>query len=149
VARFLVAVAGVGLFMIFFKPVKTAGVFCTIFPFGVVPVDPAAAANTLLCESSSDSEAKPVLARDLIVVGSVAVARLFREDETVFASEANALTADLTLAAEGMLDAAAFPEDAPLVAAGFAAAFEVEPFAVVVPPVVAFPVEPVDDVAAL
>lgn len=131
VAKFFVAVAGVGLFIIFFRPVKTAGVFCTIFPFGVAPAVPAAAANTLLLESSSDSAVNPVLARDLIVFASVAVARLFSEDETVFASEANALTAALTLAAEGMFPDAAFPEAAPPVEEAFAAESEVEPFAAV------------------
>jgi hypothetical protein len=144
-----VAVAGVGSFIIFFKPVNTAGVFFTIFSFGVVPASPAAAASTLLLESSSDSAVKPVLASELMVFASVAVARLFKEDETVFASEANALTADLTLAAEGMFPVAACPVDAPFVADDFAAEFEVEPFAAVISPVVAFAVEPFDDVAAL
>ena len=129
----------------FFKPVKTVGVFCTIFPLGVVPALPAAAANTLLLESSSISALKPALARDLMVDLSLAVASEFRDEETVITSPAKALTADLTLVAEGVFPDAAFPLVEPLVDAlvdAFAVEeLDVDPFAAVVPPVDAFVVD--------
>lgn len=77
VAKFFVALAALGLFIIFFNPINTVGVFCTILLFGELPALPAAAARTLRLESSSVSASKPVDASDLIVSLSVAVAREF------------------------------------------------------------------------
>jgi len=63
----------------------------------------------LRLESSSDSATKPVLARDLIVALSLAVANEFKDDETAIASPAKAFTTDLTLVAEVVFPEAAFP----------------------------------------
>ena len=104
--------------MIFFKPVKTVGVFLTIFEFEGLPAEPAAAARTALRESSSDSELNPVDARALIVEASVAVFRALSVPETVLASAANAFAAAWTLDADTL-------DFAP----------DVEPFVVLVLPV--------------
>lgn len=51
VAKFLLAVAVVGLFIMFFRPVRTVGVFLTILLFELAPALPAAAASTDRCAS--------------------------------------------------------------------------------------------------
>lgn len=100
VARLLFVLATVGFFMIADNPSRTIGVFFTIRLFELAPADPAAAANTDLCASSSDSEANAVDAKDLIVLASVVVPNWFKLEETVLASLAKFATAAFTAVAE-------------------------------------------------
>jgi len=139
----LFTVEAVGFCIIAFKPFNTVGVFCTILVFDALPADPAAAARTALCASSSDSALKAVVASDLMLFADVSSGSWFKLAETVLASLAKFVVACWTAAIDGILEE---DPDAALVVPPF-----IEPFVLVVCPEDAFAVVdcPVEALAVL
>ena len=90
--------------MIAFNPLNTVGVFATIFELLALPADPAAAARTARCASSSDSALKAVVASDFIEAEEDWEGSWFREAETVLASFAKFMVAAWTAETEGSFD---------------------------------------------